>query len=99
MRLKDQVALVTGGSRGIGRAIVKALVAEGAKVAFVYRGSQPAADSLLQEITLAGGTGMAMQADVTDTAAAQRCVDKVLADWGRLDILVNNAGIIKDDLF
>jgi 3-oxoacyl-[acyl-carrier protein] reductase len=99
MRLKDQVALVTGGSRGIGRAIVKAFVVEGAKVAFVYRGSQAAADSLMQEIAQAGGTGMALQADVTDAAAAQRCVDKVLADWGRLDILVNNAGIIKDDLF
>src|SRR5262245_38092685 len=99
MRLKDQVALVTGGSRGIGRAIVKAFVLEGANVAFVYRGSQAAADSLMQEISQAGGTGMALQADVTDGAAAQRCVDKVLGDWGRLDILVNNAGIIKDDLF
>jgi 3-oxoacyl-[acyl-carrier protein] reductase len=99
MKLKDQVALVTGGSRGIGRGIVKVFVQEGAKVAFVYRGSQAAADSLMQEITQAGGTGMALQADVTDAKAAQECVDKVLKEWGKLDILVNNAGIIKDDLF
>jgi 3-oxoacyl-[acyl-carrier protein] reductase len=98
MRLKDQVALVTGGSRGIGRAIVKAFAAEGAKVALVYRGSQQAADSLTQEIAQAGGTGLALQADVADAAAAQKCVDTVLEKWGRLDILVNNAGIIHDGL-
>jgi 3-oxoacyl-[acyl-carrier protein] reductase len=99
MKLKDQVALVTGGSRGIGRAIVKAFAAEGAKVAFVYRGSQAAADGLLQEINQAGGTALALQADVSEPAAAQTCVDKVLQAWGRLDILVNNAGIIRDGLF
>jgi 3-oxoacyl-[acyl-carrier protein] reductase len=99
MRLKDQVALVTGGSRGIGRGIVKAFAAEGAKVAFVYRGSQAAADSLVQEGTAAGGIVIALQADVTDPAASQKCVETVLEKWGRLDILVNNAGIIKDDLF
>src|SRR5438132_9349473 len=99
MKLKDQVALVTGGSRGIGRAIVEAFVAEGAKVAFVYRGNQAAADGLLQALTQAGGTALALQADVTDADAAQRCVEMVEKEWGRLDILVNNAGIIKDDLF
>src|SRR5262245_1042604 len=99
MRLKDQVALVTGGSRGIGRAIVKAFAAEGARVAFVYRGSQAAAESLAQEVTAAGGTALALQADVTDAAAAQQCAERVEKEWGRLDILVNNAGIIKDDLF
>lgn len=91
--------MVTGGSRGIGRAIVKAFAAEGAKVAFVYRGSQPAAESLAQEVTQAGGTVLAVQADVTNTEAAQACVDRVEKEWGRLDILVNNAGVIKDDLF
>ena len=99
MRLKDQVALVTGGSRGIGRAIVKAFAAEGARVAFVYRGNQTAADSLMQEIRDAGSTALALQADVTDANAAQQCVERVEKEWGRFDILVNNAGIIRDDLF
>jgi 3-oxoacyl-[acyl-carrier protein] reductase len=99
MRLKDQVALVTGGSRGIGRAIVKALAAEGAKVAFVYRGNKEAADSLVAEVAQDGGTALALQADVTQPDAAQHCVDRVEREWGRLDVLVNNAGIVKDDLF
>ncbi len=99
MRLKDQVALVTGGSRGIGRGIVKAFVAEGARVAFVYLGNQTAADALVQEVTQAGGTIKAIKADVTKIEDAQRCVDEVQQTWGKLDILVNNAGIIRDDLF
>jgi 3-oxoacyl-[acyl-carrier protein] reductase len=99
MKLKDQVALVTGGSRGIGKAIVKAFAAEGARVAFVYRGSQAAAEALVAEIHQAGGTTLALQADVSDSAAAQVVVDRVEKEWGRLDILVNNAGIIRDDLF
>ncbi|MDB5307674.1 MAG: 3-oxoacyl-ACP reductase FabG [Gemmataceae bacterium] len=99
MTLKDQVALVTGGSRGIGRAVVLALVREGAKVAFVYRGSREAADALEKEITAAGGTAKAWQADVADPEAGKRVVAGVLADWGRVDILVNNAGVIRDGLF
>src|ERR1051326_5226875 len=99
MKLKDQVALVTGGSRGIGRGIVKAFAAEGAKVAFVYKGNQAAADSLVQEVSQAGGTVLAVQADVTNPESAQACVDRVEKEWGRFDILVNNAGIIRDDLF
>ena len=99
MRLKDQIALVTGGSRGIGRGIVKAFAAEGAKVAFVYRGSQAASEALVQEVTQAGGTIMALQADVTKLEEAQRCADEVQKVWGKIDILVNNAGIIHDDLF
>jgi len=99
MMLKDQVALVTGGSRGIGRAIVKALAAEGARVAFVYRGSKEAADSLVQEISQAGGTARAWQVDVADTAAAQSCAEQVEKEWAKIDILVNNAGVIRDDLF
>lgn len=98
-KLKDQVALVTGGSRGIGRAIVKAFAAEGAKVALVYRGSQAAAESLVQEVAQAGGTALALQADVADPPAAEQCFERVTKEWGRLDILVNNAGVIKDDLF
>jgi 3-oxoacyl-[acyl-carrier protein] reductase len=96
MLLKDQIALVTGGSRGIGRGIVQALAREGAKVAFVYRGSQQAADALVAEI---GSTCQAIQADVAEAGAAQRVVEKVLGDWGRIDVLVNNAGVIRDGLF
>ncbi|QDU24081.1 3-oxoacyl-ACP reductase family protein [Urbifossiella limnaea] len=99
MTLTDKVALVTGGSRGIGRAVVQKLAAEGAKVAFVYRGSQAAAEELVKEITAAGGTAKAIQADVAEPTAARRVVDQVLADWGRVDILVNNAGVIRDGLF
>ena len=99
MTLKDQVALVTGGSRGIGRAVVQKLAAEGAKVAFVYRGSQQAAEELEKTVAAAGGGAKAIQADVADPAAARRVVDGVLADWGRVDILVNNAGVIRDGLF
>ena len=99
MLLKDQVAVVTGGSRGIGKAVVQALAREGAKVAFVYRGSQPAAEQLQAEVTAAGGVAKAHQADVADPAAAERVVEAVLADWGRIDVLVNNAGVIRDKLF
>jgi 3-oxoacyl-[acyl-carrier protein] reductase len=99
MRLKDQVAIVTGGSRGIGRAIVKAFAAEGAKVALVYKGSQDAAASAVQEVTAAGGTAQAIQADVGDFASAERIAKQVLEQWGRLDVLVNNAGVIRDGLF
>jgi 3-oxoacyl-[acyl-carrier protein] reductase len=99
MLLKDQVAIVTGGSRGIGRAIVEALAREGARVAFVYKGSQQAAGELEARITAAGGVAKAHQGDVADPEAARRIVAGVLADWGRVDILVNNAGVIRDGLF
>jgi len=99
MRLKDQVALVTGGSRGIGRAIVQAFAVEGAKVAVVYRGSAEAAAGLVQEITQKGGTALALQADVADAASVDACVERVAKELGPIDILVNNAGVIEDDLF
>jgi 3-oxoacyl-[acyl-carrier protein] reductase len=98
-KLKDQVAIVTGGSRGIGRAIVTALAAEGAKVALVYRGSKAAADAAVQAITQGGGTAVAYQVDVTDPKAAQECAEAVEKQWGPINILVNNAGVIHDDLF
>jgi 3-oxoacyl-[acyl-carrier protein] reductase len=97
--LKDQVALVTGGSRGIGRGIVKALAAAGAKVAFVYRGSRESAESLVKEVTDAGGVAKAHQGDVAEAGTAQRIYDAVVADWSKVDVLVNNAGVIKDELF
>jgi len=99
MRLKDQIALVTGGSRGIGRAIVKAFAAEGARVAVVYRGSREAAEGLVQEVAGAGGVARAYQADVADAASAEACVKQVEQDLGPVDVLVNNAGVIHDDLF
>jgi 3-oxoacyl-[acyl-carrier protein] reductase len=99
MRLKDQVALVTGGSRGIGRGIVEAFAAEGAKVALVYKGSKDAAEAVVQGIVAKGGIALALQADVANPEAATSCVARVTQDWGRLDILVNNAGVIQDELF
>lgn len=98
MRFKEQVALVTGGSRGIGRAIVQALAAEGARVALVYKGSAEAAEGLVREIQQSGGDALALQCDVADFQAAGACVEKVLSRWEKIDILVNNAGMIKDGL-
>ena len=95
----NQTALVTGGSRGIGRAIVLALAGQGAKVAFNYRGNKDAADSLAAEIAALGGTSMALKGDVADPETAPACVAGVVEAWGRLDILVNNAGVIRDGLF
>lgn len=99
MRLKDQVAIITGASRGIGRGIAKLFAAEGAKVAIVYRGSREAAEGLAEEIRQTGGEAMALQCDVADFDAAQKCVEQVIGTWGRVDILVNNAGQIRDGLF
>jgi 3-oxoacyl-[acyl-carrier protein] reductase len=99
MRLKDQSALVTGGSRGIGRAIAQAFAREGARVAVVYRGNEAAAADLVREIAQAGGTARALQADVADRAAVQACVERVEQELGPVDVLVNNAGVIHDDLF
>lgn len=99
MQLKDQIALVTGGSRGIGKGIVLALAREGAKVAFVYHSNKDAATALEQEVAAAGGIAKGIQADVADPKAADAVVQTVLAEHGRLDILVNNAGVIRDTLF
>jgi len=98
MRVSGKIALVTGGSRGIGRSIVETLAREGAKVAFVYKGSQDAANALAAELTAKGSEVIAIQGDVSSTEDADRIVAEVVAKWGRLDILVNNAGIIKDGL-
>ncbi|MFM8273801.1 MAG: 3-oxoacyl-ACP reductase family protein [Gemmata sp.] len=99
MLLKDQIAIVTGGSRGIGRGIVLALAREGAKVTFVYRGNAEAANALVAEVAAAGGVARAVQADVADPTAGDTVVNGVLAEHGRVDILVNNAGVIRDKLF
>src|SRR5215510_2302391 len=91
-------AIVTGGSRGIGRAIVKELAERGAKVAFSYTKSKETADSLVAEVEAAGGKALAFQADVVDAAAAEKMVKEVKEAFGSVDYLVNNAGITRDNL-
>jgi len=98
MKLTDKTALVTGGSRGIGKAIVETLAREGAKVAFVYASNTEAAHALRDSLNGEGCTVEAIQSDVKLRAEADRVVDHVMATWGKLDILVNNAGIIRDGL-
>jgi len=99
MLLKDQVAVVTGGSRGIGRAIALGLAGQGAKVAIIYKGSKEAADTLVQEIQAKGTTAVAIQADVADYERVKAVVEEVEKVLGPVNILVNNAGMIHDDLF
>ena len=99
MRLVGKTALITGGSRGIGRACVDRLAAEGAKVAFLYNQNQQAADSLVEQLKSKGQEVRAIQADVADGERAQAVVDDLLAAWQQIDILVNSAGIIRDGLF
>jgi 3-oxoacyl-[acyl-carrier protein] reductase len=98
MRLDGRVALVTGGSRGIGRAVVSALAREGAKVAFVYHSAREAADSLVEELKKEQRESIAFQCDVKQKAEAEKVVQAVIEKWGKLDILVNNAGVIRDSL-
>ena len=94
--LKGKVAIVTGGTRGIGRAIVLELVQNGAKVLFTYLQSVQSASIILDEIKELGGEGGAMRADVKNYEEAKAVVKEVVDKFGALDILVNNAGIIKD---
>jgi NAD(P)-dependent dehydrogenase (short-subunit alcohol dehydrogenase family) len=89
-----RVALVTGGSRGIGAAIVQRLAAEGVEVAFTYTTNAGAADQAVTQVFEAGGRAKAYAADAGDTNAIQDVVRRVVADFGRLDILVANAGIM-----
>lgn len=98
MTVTGRVALVTGGSRGIGRAIVASLASAGAKVAFVYQSNQQAADQLVTELTSQGHEVYAIKADVSKKAEADAAIENVVGKWERLDILVNNAGIIRDKL-
>lgn len=98
MRLAGKTALVTGGSRGIGKAIVTALAREGAKVAFVYQSNAEAADTLVRDLELDQREVVAIQGNVREKSEADAIIQKLMDDWGKLDILVNNAGIIKDGL-
>lgn len=98
MRLAGKTALVTGGSRGIGKAVVRSLAREGAKVAFVYRSNAEAAEQLVSELELDQHQIIAMQGDVSSKQDADKIVEQVLEKWGKIDILVNNAGVIRDGL-
>ena len=98
MKLAGKTALVTGGSRGIGRAIVWELARQGARVAFVYHSNTEAADQLVKELELDQREVIAIQADVADLDSADTVVTSVLEKWEQIDILVNNAGIIRDGL-
>jgi len=91
-KLAKKVALVTGGSRGIGAAIAKRLAADGASVAITYAKGADAAASVVKEIERAGGKAIAIHADATDAKAVTASVDKTVAALGRIDVLVNNAG-------
>ena len=97
-KLKDKVALVTGASRGIGKATAIALATEGAKVVVNYGRNSEAADTVVAEITEAGGEAIAIGADVSQAEAVDEMVNTIKDKWGRIDVLVNNAGITRDTL-
>lgn len=98
MKLEGKKALVTGASRGIGRAIALALAAEGADVAVNYAGSEAAAKEVAAEIEAMGRKAIVIQADIASNEMSTAMIDKVVAEFGRIDILVNNAGITRDGL-
>jgi len=94
--LSDKVAIITGGTRGIGKGLVTHFVAEGAKVVFSYRSSQQAADELVTQ--LGSEHVLAVQSDAANMADAISLVEKTVATFGRIDVLINNAGITQDNL-
>jgi 3-oxoacyl-[acyl-carrier protein] reductase len=96
--LTDRVAVVTGSSRGIGRAIALKLASLGAKVVVNYYGSEDAAQEVVEEIKSGGREAIAVQADVKDAERAKELIGAALEAFGRLDILVNNVGITRDTL-
>jgi 3-oxoacyl-[acyl-carrier protein] reductase len=98
MDFVDKVAVVTGGSRGIGRAIALRLAEGGAQVVVNYHSNQAAADEVVQQIEAQGGQALAVRANVSQTDEAQNLIDTAKKHFGRIDILVNNAGTTRDTL-
>ena len=98
MDLKGKNCIVTGGSRGIGKAIALTLSKLGANVAVTYSSSADAANEVVKEIEKSGSKGLALQADAASFEKAEDVISKVIEEWGSLDVLVNNAGITKDNL-
>ena len=96
--LENKVALITGGSRGIGEAIVRRFAEQGAAVAFTYLSSSEKADKIVAELTANGATVKAYQSDAASFSAAETLVNEVVKDFGGIDVLINNAGVTKDNL-
>jgi 3-oxoacyl-[acyl-carrier protein] reductase len=94
--LKGQVAIVTGGTRGIGRSIVLAIAKEGADCVFTYTSSQSLAESLVEEVQTVGRCALPVRVDVRDFEGTKALVERVKSEFGRIDLLVNNAGITRD---
>ena len=95
---KEKVVLVTGGSRGIGRAIALEMGKRGATVIVNFRSSEAEASAVLEEIKAAGGDGMVYQADVADADAVDAMIKSITKEYGKLDVLVNNAGVTRDNV-
>ena len=95
---KRRTALVTGASRGIGRAIAERLAKEGCDVAVIYAGNREAAEQTCQMVEETGGKSLCIRCDVADPEQSRQAVQTVCQEWGGIDILVNNAGIVKDAL-
>lgn len=98
MKLEGKKVLVTGASRGIGKAIALAMAAEGADVAVNYAGSEAAAKAVAAEIEAMGRKAIVIQADISSNEVATNMIDQVVKEFGRIDVLVNNAGITRDGL-
>src|SRR5687767_3087204 len=95
-RLDGQVAVITGSSRGIGKACALELASEGATIIVNYTANQPAANACLMEILKAGGNGIVVRADVSDAEQAKMLIDTAIESFEKVDILVNNAGVNRD---
>jgi len=96
MKLRDKVAVITGGSRGIGKSIAETFASEGARVIFTYLHNDSLARDIQNKIKNSGGNAKGVKLDVRDLSAVERWKEQILDEYGTVDILVNNAGIIKD---